>query len=180
MATKAQLTKTAKELNELFGLDPAIDVKAKPADVTEKIMEATIWLEKDDDLSSDALTVLGGLDWETYLGDLEEKDHDKLEGILRDRGIWVNEEPEEEPEEEEEKPKKKAAKPKPEKKEKPKKEKGPSQTGLIRELIGKKKKRAAIVSALEETFEKTAGWAEARMKIYEKAYGEMGENDPKL
>jgi len=189
MATKANLTKTAKELNELFGLDPAIDVKAKPEVLTEKIQEATIWLEKDDDLSSAALAVLKELDWEIYLVDLEEEEHDKLEAILRDRGIWVNEEPEEdggEGDEEDEKPKakkEKADKPKAERKEtsdKPKKEKSPSQTGTIRELIGKKKKRDAIVTALEEIFEKTAGWAEARMKIYEKAYGEMGENDPKL
>ena len=69
------------------------------------------------------------------------------------------------------------AKEKSEKKEKP--EKKTSQTDFIRHAIKTKKSKKEIMTSLQKEFDKTEGWANNRMKLYEKAYGEMGKNDTK-
>lgn len=68
---------------------------------------------------------------------------------------------------------------------KSKKEKPKNQTELMRELIRRNAKRETIVERLVENFGdeengKDEKWAQSRLKTYERAYGEMGEDDPKL
>ena len=41
-------------------------------------------------------------------------------------------------------------------------------------------KREKIVELLKEKFAQSEGWANNRMKMYEKAYGEMGVKDKNL
>lgn len=55
-----------------------------------------------------------------------------------------------------------------------------NQTQLIRDMISDGSKRKKIVKAIVEKCDKTPGQAESRMKAYEKQYGEMGADDPKL
>ncbi len=72
----------------------------------------------------------------------------------------------------------KVEKPKPKPAAVKKTEKG--QSDIIREFIRAQKSKEEICKELAKTFGKTEGWANARMKTYEKAYGEMGKNDKKL
>lgn len=55
-----------------------------------------------------------------------------------------------------------------------------NQTSEIRRMIKSKTSREDLLKSLAETFSHTLGWAEARMKLYEKSYGEMGINDNKI
>ena len=78
--TKKSLVKTAKELNELMGLDPAIPT-GKDVEVTlliEKIGEAAEMLEEDDEISEVAQEVI---DYIAELQDLKEyKEENKING----------------------------------------------------------------------------------------------------
>ena len=65
-------------------------------------------------------------------------------------------------------------------KDKPKAEKGKSQTEIIRDGIRAKKSRDQILDMLSKNFNLSEGRANTRMKLYEKAYGEMGKDDKKL
>ncbi len=128
--------------------------------------------------------------------DEEEEDEDEEEEDEEEekpappvkKGKKPEPEPEDEDEEEEEEDEKpvKKGKEKPEKKEKTKKqppkkqESGESQTDVIRAAIRKKMKREKIVELLKEKFAQSEGWANNRMKMYEKAYGEMGVKDKNL
>ena len=55
-----------------------------------------------------------------------------------------------------------------------------SQTNLIRQEIKGGSKKEAIQKKLMDSFNKTEAWAVNRVKLYEKAYGEMGKDDKKL
>jgi len=57
---------------------------------------------------------------------------------------------------------------------------GVNQTDVIRTAIKAGQKRAKITAKLAEVAGKDLKWAEYRMKTYERAYGELGVNDPKL
>jgi len=61
-----------------------------------------------------------------------------------------------------------------------KKDDQPNQTAFIRDCIKKKMKSVDLVAALMKTFDKSESWSINRFKLYEKHYGPMGENDPKL
>jgi len=58
--------------------------------------------------------------------------------------------------------------------------KGKSQTDVIRTLINKGLKRETITKKLAKEFDKSDGWGNSRLKIYEKAYGDLGKKDKKL
>lgn len=65
------------------------------------------------------------------------------------------------------------------------KEKPKNQTELMRNLIRHNAKRETIVERLVQHFGdedngKDESWAKGRLKTYERAYGEMGDEDPKL
>ena len=60
------------------------------------------------------------------------------------------------------------------------KNKKPSQTNFMRNLIKNNAKRETIAERLAEEFSKDEKWAKSRIKTYERAYGEMGKDDPKL
>jgi len=62
----------------------------------------------------------------------------------------------------------------------PKKTTGPSQTDIIRKGIKSKHTREKIVETLVSTFDGKPAWANARMKMYEGAYGVMGKDDKKI
>ncbi len=55
-----------------------------------------------------------------------------------------------------------------------------NQTQLIRDMFKAGKKKKALVKALMDQCGKTEGQANARITAYEKSYGEMGKDDPKL
>jgi cobalamin biosynthesis protein CobT len=57
---------------------------------------------------------------------------------------------------------------------------GVNQTDIIRQAIKKKKKRTKVIAELAKQTGNDLKWAEYRMKTYERAYGELGNNDPKL
>lgn len=54
-----------------------------------------------------------------------------------------------------------------------------SQTDMIRTGIREKKSREAIIKMLIDFTGSSEAWATNRIKLYEKAYGEMGKNDAK-
>lgn len=58
---RSELVAAAKELNELLGLDPAIDVKAKPAELKEKLLDAAGLLEEGDEVTKTTTAVLKAL-----------------------------------------------------------------------------------------------------------------------
>lgn len=68
--TKKELVKTAKELNELMGLDPAIPTgkDVEEATLVEKIGEASEMLEEDDEISEVAQEVID------YIAELQEEE----------------------------------------------------------------------------------------------------------
>lgn len=68
--TKKELVKTAKELNELMGLDPAIPTgkDVEEATLVEKIGEAAEMLEEDDEISEVAQEVID------YIAELQEEE----------------------------------------------------------------------------------------------------------
>ena len=72
---KARLQEVAKELNELLGLDPAIDVEAEDAEISAKVCEAVQLLEKGDKLSADSVSTLM---------ELEQVEHLKRAGLVKE------------------------------------------------------------------------------------------------
>lgn len=58
---KANLIATAKELNELLGVEPAIPTKGNEADIAEKVKEAAGLLEPEDKISKMAKAVIAEL-----------------------------------------------------------------------------------------------------------------------
>ena len=64
---KAKLQAVAKELNDLLGLDPAINPEAAEAEVEGKIKEAVLLIEKGDKVSSDSVTALVELGFTEHL-----------------------------------------------------------------------------------------------------------------
>lgn len=68
--TKKELVKTARELNELMGLDPAIPTgkDVEEATLVEKIREAAEMLEEDDEISEVAQEVID------YIAELQEEE----------------------------------------------------------------------------------------------------------
>jgi excinuclease UvrABC nuclease subunit len=59
MDNKKRLVEVAKELNEVLGLEPQIDLKAKLKELKQKIKEASELIDfEQDDLSKETLTVL--------------------------------------------------------------------------------------------------------------------------
>lgn len=71
---KAKLQAVAKELNDLLGLDPAINPEAADAEISGKVAEAVTLLEKGDKLSADAVATLS---------ELGHDDHLKRAGLLK-------------------------------------------------------------------------------------------------
>lgn len=73
--TKKELIKTAKELNELMGLDPAIPTAKDTEDsvLMEKIGEAAEMLEEDDEISEVAQEVID------YIAEQQEEDDEQQE-----------------------------------------------------------------------------------------------------
>lgn len=55
-----------------------------------------------------------------------------------------------------------------------------TQTNAIREMMAAKIPFEKQAEALSKEFDKTIGWANARIKVYQNAYGENGENDTKI
>ena len=107
---KAELTKVAKELNELFGLDPAIDITKSAEQVNEKIKEAMLFLQNDDDLTDNTIAILREIDLtdenlENFITEekISKKEKTILLSTLQTLGIWINEEEKEKEKEEEEK-----------------------------------------------------------------------------
>ena len=107
--TKADLTKTAKELNELFVPDTLIDPKASAQDLKTEVGLAISMYEKGDNVSSTVLKVWEETDWEAILKIADDKEKDEDTGLtekelvernLRILKIWVNVEEEEAEEEE--------------------------------------------------------------------------------
>ena len=87
---KSELSKVAKELNELFGLDPAIDPKSPVDNLIEKIQEATALYETGDELSDETISIIGELDWNTYLEELDDEEKvETLQGALSSMGVEV-------------------------------------------------------------------------------------------
>ncbi len=86
---KAKLQAVAKELNDLLGLDPAINPEAAEAEISGKVAEAVALLEKGDKLSADAVAVLSELGHDDHLkraGLL--KVAKKAKGEKRETGKW--------------------------------------------------------------------------------------------
>ena len=175
---KENLIKAAKNLAAQV-LDPddkkqQPDLEGSKEELEAFVVDAVKALEQDDDLEPNTVKVLTEMEIMPTWDGKEEKEED------------VEEVPVEEKKKKEKKGKKekKEEAPTEEKKEKkknaPKKVEGVSQTGLIRKLLKNKKGKKAIIKSLMETFNQKEGWAINRMKLYEKAYGEMGENDSKL
>lgn len=101
---KADLTKAAKELNELFVPDPPINEKAGSEALKTELGEALLLYAAGDKISSHTIGVWRELDWESILSNVDnvEKDEDdnltdreRMETNLHDLGIWVNSEEEE-------------------------------------------------------------------------------------
>jgi hypothetical protein len=198
----------AKDLNEVMGLDPKIPVVGITKEkLTAQIKKASAMIDPiNDEFTPETVAGLKNLGfWKEDDSDQEDtpealdleslihqtKDLKELKALVKDReefkplrkriaGMFdlndLREEmlslldPDYTPPAPEKKPKAEKA---PEKK-------GPNQTTLIRSLIKSKAKRETIVKELAETFEKTEGWANSRLKVYENAYGEMGVNDKNL
>jgi len=109
---KSKLIEVAEELNDVMGLEPAIDTSVKTSELEAKIKEAAAYLEADDKVSKET------------------------EAALRELGVWVNQE-EEEPSPSEPEAKGKPT-PKKEKKAAAKKEdKQPSMAKFIDALLQK-------------------------------------------
>jgi len=105
-----ELVKAAEELNELFGLDPEIDLEGKPVKLTRQIKEAMLLLQTDDDITDATAKVLREVDLTDE--DIEEfiekekfvrKEKFGLLSALEKLGIWINTEEETEEAEEAEK-----------------------------------------------------------------------------
>ena len=201
--TKKDLVVAYKELDKVIGIEPPIEYDELSLEEFEEELYKTYvdLVEEGDKFSKatqavfDALTEKYGTEDEEE-EDEEEEDEDEEEEDEEEekpappvkKGKKPEPEPEDEDEEEEEDEEKpvKKGKEKPEKKEKTKKqppkkqESGESQTDVIRAAIRKKMKREKIVELLKEKFAQSEGWANNRMKMYEKAYGEMGVKDKNL
>ena len=72
---KTRLQEVAKELNDLLGLDPAINVEAEDAEISVKVCEAVQLLEKGDKLSDDSVSTLM---------ELEQVEHLKRAGLVKE------------------------------------------------------------------------------------------------
>jgi hypothetical protein len=57
---------------------------------------------------------------------------------------------------------------------------GVNQTDIIRKAIKQKKKRTKVIAEMAKQLDKDEKWATYRLKTYERVYGELGKNDPKL
>lgn len=117
---KEQLIAAAKELNELFGIDPAIPTKKSTTEdeLTEKLIEAAEMIEEGDEISEETIEVLTEIGAPGFESDEDDSDED-------------SDDEKEEAEEEEEKPAKdkKAAK---------KEEKAPAKKVEMKPAKGKK------------------------------------------
>lgn len=100
MATKNPLKKdlvaAAKELNEVMGLDPEIDVTLNKKDLIEVLREAAELVEEDDELTDATDEVLEAL--------MDDEDEEETPEPTPEPEPEVEEEPEPEPEDEEETP----------------------------------------------------------------------------
>ena len=159
---KKKLVKVAKELNEVLGIEPVIDVTLEPALLKEEILVAADLIEPEDDLSSETLEIIDSLKATAFANsslqepgpvddeDLEDFDEEEEEDEEEDEDEEEEEEEEKEEEEEEEKvpvaplksPKSKVGN-----KKENKKEKGDSGTGKKKGII------STIVSLIEEAGE---------------------------
>lgn len=166
--TEKLLLEVAGAFNDVMGLDPAIPVK-----LTKKYDLAALEAEVRENLSE------------------IDKDQDTFPEEVQEAIDFMNAPPAEEKKskrttKEASKAEKKET-PKAEEKDTPKTEKKEStevkplsQTALIRKLLKSGKKKPTILKRLVTDFEKSEAWATNRMKLYEKSYGEMGKDDPKL
>lgn len=71
---RSELVNAAKELNELLGLEPPIDVKAKPDVLKEKLTEAAGMLEEGDEISSETEGILKTLKSDGRTDDEDEEE----------------------------------------------------------------------------------------------------------
>jgi hypothetical protein len=232
MATDKELKAAAKELNEVLGIQPPINVKAPGADLTKGIKSAIKLITDDDEFTDETQEVIDELKVSKktapapppppakkkaapVVEEEDDDDDDDEEPVPapknKKKAAPVVEDDDDDDDDDEEpapKAKKKAVAPEvPAKKKKapvieedddddddeepaPKGKKKSnlpavgkigapeSQTGVIRSLLKEKKMtRAKLLVAYAEKFGVTEKQADARMKLYEKAYGSMGVND---
>ena len=88
---KKVLVAAAENLNEILGLDPAIDVKASDKKLEAKVKEGILWLQLSDDPAEETIEVIKAIDWED--ADFEDLDADQDPiPVLQKYGVWLNEE----------------------------------------------------------------------------------------
>jgi len=96
--TKAQLVNAAKDLNEMLGLNPPIDVTATVAVLKDTVKEGGLWLQETDEPKPKTIEVLKGFTWEDADFEDLEDDQKDIEDVFNKLGILG--EPEEEAPEE--------------------------------------------------------------------------------
>jgi hypothetical protein len=177
MKTK-DLQKVAKELNELMGLDPEIDVDAEEEDLKAKILEAAEQLTDDDKVSKLAEGIIDELKEEAADAAPEEKEEKPPKGKAKSKpGIKANGKASKK--EKESAPEKKTPPAKATKAEKPApvkgkgKEKGESFAAFVARLVQKKTPEKEIVKQFTTLYTERKGKADAdfikgRVDIYTK------------
>ena len=70
---KSQLVNAAKELNDVFGLDPEIDVKESEENLTELVKSAAQWRKPDDEFTAGTVRTLKALRVWDIKGDASEE-----------------------------------------------------------------------------------------------------------
>jgi len=87
---KKVLVAAAENLNEILGLDPAIDVKASDKKLEAKVKEGILWLQVSDDPSEETIEAIKAIDWAD--DDFEDLDADQDPiPVLQKYGVWLNE-----------------------------------------------------------------------------------------
>jgi len=78
------LIKTAEELNEVIGLNPAINTKLPPEELTEKIKEGALWLWATDVVGDESILVLKKLKWtDDDFNNIDKEKQDPLPAFKR-------------------------------------------------------------------------------------------------
>lgn len=94
--SKARLVKAAKELNEVLGLDPQIDVTLEEDALVRDLLEAAELLVPEDDISKETLNVINDLNKLQNAGDEVATDEDNAEAPVDAEEETSAEEPEKE------------------------------------------------------------------------------------
>ena len=85
--TKAQLVNAAKDLNEMLGLNPPIDVTTTVAILKDAVKEGGLWLQETDEPKPETIEVLKGFTWEDADFDDLEDDQAGIEEVFQKYGI---------------------------------------------------------------------------------------------